>query len=71
MGNAILHPIESHTDGHGPTWLHGVICDPSGSGIIGGDGCSVLEMAHFDEGGLKRIGFLGVVEEGFEFRFSS
>jgi hypothetical protein len=67
LGNATPHSIEAHITGLGPMKLNSVVCDSSSSGIVGGDGCSVLGMAHFGEGASERIGFLGVVEEGSGF----
>jgi hypothetical protein len=69
FGNAILLLIEAHIDGFGPALLHSIVCDPSSSGIVSGDGRDILGMAHFGEDNLQRTGFLGVVELSSKFCF--
>jgi hypothetical protein len=71
LENAILHPIESHVNALGATMLDSAVGDASSRRIVLCDGSSTLGMAHFCEGGSKRTGFLGVVKEGSQFRFST
>jgi hypothetical protein len=70
LENTIAYPIVPLVDGLGATLLYSAVGDVSSCGMVCSDGSSSLGMAHLDEASSERTGFLGVVEEGFQFRFS-
>jgi hypothetical protein len=69
LGNAIPYPIVVHVNGFGEALFDGAVGDSSCSGVVSSKNDGNLGMANFGEGNLMRAGFLGIMEEGSQFRF--
>jgi hypothetical protein len=58
----ITYPVELHVDGTRLLLLDIVVCNPTGSGVIGLHGGCWLRIAHFLECSAQEFGFLSIVK---------
>ena len=62
-------PVEAHVRGFGGFWNHELVDETMRCGVVSGNGCLGLFVAHFFKGDVKGYRGFAVVEQGCKFGF--